>query len=182
QAVRSGRADESDRILSAAPPAPWEGQEMRPRSWPAIATLPALLVLAACGLSGAPSLPDRTAADASAGLTATSLPGGVWRLATLRPAGQTEVTIANPDLFTAEFTAQGRVSLRADCNRCAGGYRAGRTSLTVGPMACTRAYCVATAPLDSTFEALVSGAETWSAPDEQHLEVASAAGRLRFQR
>jgi hypothetical protein len=49
-------------------------------------------------------------------------------------------------------------------------------------MACTRAFCTATAPLDTTFASLVGSAQTWTSPDDQHLELASASGVLRFQR
>jgi heat shock protein HslJ len=99
----------------------------------------------------------------------------------LRETGQTEVQ-APADAFTAEFTADGHVALRVDCNRCAGGYTAGATSLRVGPMACTRAYCNATAPLDSTYESLLSGAETWTSDGKSRLDVSSSAGVLHFQR
>jgi putative lipoprotein len=100
----------------------------------------------------------------------------------LGETGHDEVHIADPGSFTAEFGADGRVALRADCNRCSGTYTAGSRSLAVGPMACTRAFCTATAPVDTTFAGLVSSAQTWTSSGDRELELASSAGVLRFQR
>ena len=94
----------------------------------------------------------------------------------------TKSRVADPGSFTAEFGADGRVALKADCNRCSSTYTAGSRNLKVGLMACTRAFCTATAPLDTTFTALVGSAQTWTSSDDQHLELASASGVLRFQR
>jgi heat shock protein HslJ len=140
-----------------------------------------MLGLAGCSLNGGTSLPEAPSLGGSSPVAAASLPTGTWRLVSLREAGQPEFAVARPDLFTAEFSPDGRVTLRADCNRCMGGYTSGTRSLSVGPMACTRAYCGATAPLDDTFTKLVSGAQAWTADDRQ-LELASDAGTLRFQR
>jgi hypothetical protein len=49
-------------------------------------------------------------------------------------------------------------------------------------MACTQAFCTATSPLDTIFSGLVGSAQTWTSPDGGHLELASGAGLLRFQR
>lgn len=152
---------------------------MRTRSWiwlaPAAATM-----LAACGLSDGSLLPLAPSADKPA--TATSLPAGTWRLVSLQESGQAEVPIAAPDQFTAEFTANGLARLRADCNRCVASYTADGPRLSVSPMACTRAYCASTAPLDDKFTSLVARAQAWAAPDARQLELSSDAGVLRFLR
>lgn len=140
-----------------------------------------MLGLAGCGLDGGTSLREAPSLGGSSPVAVASLPGGTWRLASLRETGQSEVAIARPDLFTVEFTAGGRIELRADCNRCTGSYTSGAGSLSVTPMACTRAYCVATAPLDGTFTMLAGDATTWTSSDRQ-LELAGGAGILRFQR
>ena len=146
-------------------------------------TLSALvLATIACGHPAVSSIPAPSSPDGSASASAVGFPPGMWRLVALRANGQAELAIAQPELFTAEFGGDGGVRLRVDCNRCAGGYTAGRTSLSVGPMACTRAFCAATAPLDSTYASLVSRAQSWSAPDDRHLELSSAAGSVRFSR
>jgi heat shock protein HslJ len=140
-----------------------------------------MLGLAGCSLGGGTAVPEVPSLGGSSPVAIASLPAGTWRLVALRETGQPEIAITRPDLFTAEFTADGRIHLRADCNRCTGSYTSGPGSLGVTPMACTRAYCAATAPLDDTFTKLVSGATSWTA-DSRTLELASGAGTLRFQR
>ena len=140
-----------------------------------------VIVLGGCGLSDGPTLPGASLENGSKAAVA-GIPAGTWRLASLRQAGQAEVVIGQPGTFTAEFGADGRLSLVADCNRCGAGYSAGDGSLSVGLMACTRAFCTATAPLDTTYTGLVESARTWSVSGDGRLELASDAGTLRFQR
>jgi heat shock protein HslJ len=147
-----------------------------------LAAVSLMLALAGCSLSGGTPVPSAPSAGGSATAAAATIPTGTWRLVSLRETGQAEVAVSHPELFTAELTADGQVNLRADCNRCHGTYTAGDRRLSVGAMACTRAFCVATAPLDTTFAGLVGGAQTWTASDDQHLDLASDAGVLRFQR
>ena len=117
-----------------------------------------------------------------------SIPAGTWRLVTLRETGHDEVRIADPGAFTVEFAADGHVCrVQADCNRGGATYTAGSRNLKVGPMACTRAFCTATAPLDTTFASLVGSAQTWTSSDDQHLESwppppASSGSRGRGER
>jgi len=138
--------------------------------------------LGGCALSDGTTLPAAPSEGSASQSASAAIPAGTWRLASLREAGQPEVVVGQPGLFTAEFGADGRVSLVADCNRCGAGYRAGDRDLSVGLMACTRAYCVATAPLDTTYTVLVNNARTWSVSGDGRLELASDAGTLRFQR
>jgi heat shock protein HslJ len=67
-------------------------------------------------------------------------PEGSWELQAFQIAsgpGQ----MVEPGLYTADFTAAGRVSARADCNRCSASYSAAGTKLEIGALACTRVYC-----------------------------------------
>jgi heat shock protein HslJ len=107
---------------------------------------------------------------------------GSWRLVALTEAGKPTVTVPQPDRFTAEFRAEGVVSLQADCNRCLGAFKAGGDgTLSIGGnMACQLAYCPS-APLDTTFASLVSNATTWTATDGG-LELRSPAGVLQLRR
>jgi heat shock protein HslJ len=155
---------------------------MKTKMSAALAATTWMLGLAACGVTDGTSLPETPSLGGSSTALSASIPAGTWRLMSLRETGHDEARIADPGSFTAEFGADGRVALKADCNRCGGGYTAGSGSLKVGPMACTRAYCTATAPLDTTFTALVGSAQTWTSSDDQHLELSSSAGVLRFQR
>ncbi len=137
--------------------------------------------LGGCGVSDG-ALPGAASPDGESKAGVAAIPAGTWRLVSLREAGQADVVIGQPGTFTAEFGADGRLSLGADCNRCSAGYSADGRSLSVGLMACTRAFCVATAPLDTTYTALVESARTWSVSGDGRLELASDAGTLRFQR
>jgi heat shock protein HslJ len=140
-----------------------------------------LLGLAACGVSDGTSLPGAPTVGGSKTAVSNAIPGGVWRLVSIREKGNERVTAVDPQAFTAEFGSDGRVNLRADCNRCSATYTAGSRNLEVGLMACTRAFCNATAPDDTTFTALVGSAQTWTSADGQ-LELSSTAGVLRFVR
>ena len=138
---------------------------------------------ASCGVTNGTALPDATLTGGSSASVIANYPSGSWRLVSLREDGHDEVSIADPGTFTAVFGDDARVQLKADCNRCVAGYTARPDgSLTVGLMACTRAYCAATAPTDTTFANLVAGAQTWSSPDDGHLQLVGNTGVLRFQR
>jgi heat shock protein HslJ len=155
---------------------------MRTKISAALAATTWMLGLAACGVSDSTPLPEAPSLGGSSTALTVSIPAGTWRLVSLRETGHDEVRVADPGAFAVEFAADGRVQLQADCNRCGGTYTAGSRNLKVRPMACTRAFCAATAPLDTTFTSLVGSAQTWTSPDDQHLELASASGVLRFQR
>jgi heat shock protein HslJ len=139
------------------------------------------LGLAACGVADGTSLPGAPTVGGSSTVVSNSIPGGTWRLVSIREKGSERVTVVDPQVFTVEFGADGRVQLRADCNRCSANYTAGSRNLAVGLMACTRAFCTATSPDDTTFTALVGSAQTWTVSNGL-LELASDGGALRFQR
>jgi heat shock protein HslJ len=68
---------------------------------------------------------------------------GSWELRSIQLAGQ-PATSVEPGLYTADFNTEGRVSARADCNRCSASYSTSSTggmNLEIGALACTRAYC-----------------------------------------
>jgi heat shock protein HslJ len=141
------------------------------------------LVAAACGGSaGGPTSSTPPPAGDGGSLEAQSRSGllGDWQLVSVTEAGQAPVTVSGPERFTTTFGVDGRVSLRADCNRCSGSYAAGTGRLSVGPMACTRAYCPS-APLDTKFATLVQQATSWTAADGS-LELRCNAGVLRLRR
>lgn len=159
---------------------------MRRRSLVGIAALPLALGLSACaGTPQAPVQPSPVAdagpgRDGGAGSQSTAAIRGAWQLVSLQKAGQEAVALPAGHRFSADFQADGRVSLVADCNRCAAGYTAGAESLEVGLMACTRAYC-STAPVDTDFAGLVNAARRWSVTGEE-LQLTSETGSLRLRR
>jgi heat shock protein HslJ len=141
------------------------------------------LGVAACadstGNLTAPTPPTGTGGSGAASQDPSGLMGS-WQLVSLAQTGQAPVHVASPDRFTALFGQDGRVSLRADCNRCSGGYKAKGAGLIVGPMACTRAYCQS-APLDTQYAGLVSQATKWSSA-QGGLELSCDSGVLVFRK
>jgi heat shock protein HslJ len=106
---------------------------------------------------------------------------GEWRLQAIQQPGGGTTTIADPARFTISFGADGRLSVRADCNSCGGSYRLADGSLSTGPLACTRAFCVSTAPLDTVFVTVLDGRSTVRLGGGR-LTVRSERGTLVFER
>jgi heat shock protein HslJ len=104
---------------------------------------------------------------------------GTWRAVSVKVGGA-ETVVPQSVTLTAQFAADGRLNLVADCNRCAAGYSAAPGTLSVTPMACTRAYC-SSAPLDEHFASLVSAATSWSATAHT-LDLECSAGSVHLQR
>jgi heat shock protein HslJ len=152
-----------------------------------LAWLPVTLALAACagdsaGPMGPSPMPSGSmgGSASSTGQVASQLQGK-WRLQRIEKTGGPGVAVQEPDRFVADFTSDSRVQLVADCNRCAAGYTAGANSLSVSPMACTRAYCSTTAPMDTDFAGLVGAASYWSVSGGQ-LKLSSSQGSLFLAR
>jgi heat shock protein HslJ len=135
----------------------------------------------ACGGSVPLAQPTPPLTDSGDSATTAARSGllGTWQLVSLTEAGQGTLSVAEPERFTVAFTPDGRASLRADCNRCSAAYESRSNGLSVGLMACTRAYC-ASAPLDSSFVALVGQATAWRSVDGG-LELRSDAGVLQLR-
>jgi heat shock protein HslJ len=110
----------------------------------------------------------------------STIPSGIWKLGTLQRADWSVVAISDPDLFTAEFADDGRLTVRADCNRCGASYESAGGSLSVGLMACTLAYCQS-APLDTQYASILQGAESFDSSGDT-LTIRGPSGTLRFQR
>src|SRR5262249_13337987 len=102
-----------------------DGSDMRS----ALRVLPLALLAAACG-------GDETITGPS------DLSGKLWKLTSLRTTGPAVLTL-NPERYTVRFGEDARLSVRADCNVCAGGYTARTQTLSVGALACTRVACQA---------------------------------------
>jgi len=131
---------------------------------------------------GGPSGESPTAGgdDGVGGTTAQALLGE-WRLVALEPS-DAPAWAPPAGRFTAAFRADGRLEARVDCNSCSGTYSAGPATLATSPlMACTRAYCVETAPHDAAFASLLLAARSWQVGSGM-LELRSDEGVLRFER
>lgn len=138
----------------------------------------ALLTLSvfAAACSGTPSSPTSpSAGSGSLALTPSQL-SGTWTLTALQPAGQGSQ--ASPATYTISF-GDGQVSLRADCNVCAGTFSVSGQTLTVGPnLACTRAACP-TMAFETLYETMLGGDHTVAVAGNT-LVLTSARGRLAF--
>jgi len=136
----------------------------------------ALLTSACAGNAVAPSATGATSGASSAATPA--LVGGAWKLQSLTRADSTTVTVQQPDLFTLEFTDT-RIALRVDCNRATGSYTTNGTTLTVGKLAMTDAYCAATADVGNEYLRQLDGDTVVSATTTS-LVLSSSRGTLRF--
>ena len=72
------------------------------------------------------------------------------------------------------------VSVRSDCNRASGRYTTSESTISIGPLASTRAYC-ASAPIDTDYLLLLSGESTVSISGSI-LQLSSSRGILEFTR
>jgi len=102
----------------------------------------------------------------------------VWHLRSIVSADGSLLTIGDPSLFTLMLTDDGKVSVRADCNRASGGYKVSGNALSIGPMASTKAYC-STAPVDQQFLTLLGG-ENVVTTSGGGLQLSSPRGTLVF--
>jgi para-nitrobenzyl esterase len=74
---------------------------------------------------------------ASPGLAGTS-----WQLVKFEGSDDNSVTPDDRSKYTIEFSADGQLSARIDCNRGRGTWKSsGRSQIEFGPMALTRAQC-----------------------------------------
>jgi len=142
----------------------------------ALGLVSALSVVACANNPLAPSV----VSGSQATTIAAEVVPGVLKLQSLTRADATTVTISDPQQFTLEFLDNNRVAVKADCNRASGSFTVNGATLTIGPMAVTKAYC-GSASLDGEFLSLLGG-ETVATVSTTSLVLSSARGALRFSR
>lgn len=101
---------------------------------------------------------------------------GVWRL-TEFTNGAT-ITIPNPENYTLQFATGDSVSIRADCNVCNGPFETEGNNLSIGPLACTRAFCGLLSFFDRYTDALSTVSSFVRRGDE--LELAYSGGTMKL--
>lgn len=105
---------------------------------------------------------------------------GVWRILSIQRPPQAVETAPVGVIYQVSFD-DGRVSLRVDCNTCAGPYTASGSTLTIGPvLACTRAAC-GTASYEGAVVSLLNG-EHQMASTLHNLTLSSSRGTVLLQR
>jgi heat shock protein HslJ len=128
-----------------------------------------LAAVAGCGGSGggtqSETLPLRTDVE--------------WQLESFTPPSGAAVSVADPSLYTVRFGADGTLTARADCNRCAGPYRVAGATLTIGPLACTLVACPVPTLGDQVTQALSHVATYVQTPGE--LVLTGNGGALHFR-
>ena len=141
-----------------------------------VSALAAAVAISACAETVAgPSTPNIAAAVAPPPIAT-----GSWKLQSLTRSDSTVVNVKNPDLFTIEFVdGSARLALRADCNRGFGGYTTNGSTMTLGPVAITKAYCASTAPFDDEYVRLLDG-ENVVTVTATSLQLSSSRGTLKF--
>ena len=103
---------------------------------------------------------------------------GSWELQTIERNDGTFTNIVNLSAYTAVFETDGRVSARADCNNCNSTYSTNGASLTIGAMACTRAFC-GEASFSDEYIAALDGATSWEG-SRNELRLIYPGGTLSF--
>jgi para-nitrobenzyl esterase len=110
------------------------------------------------------------------------LPGTRWRLVRIQSMDDTEAVPDDRSKYTLEFGRAGALAGRVDCNRLSGRWTASGESISLGPLAMTRAMCPPGSLSDRYVRAL-EAAVTWMVVDGR-LAIAMQvdAGILHFER
>ncbi len=115
--------------------------------------------------------------DALTGPSAVT--GGVWKLQSLETS-VLFVPVGRPENYTVEFRESGALAVKADCNSCSGTYTISGESLTIGALACTRAFC-GEASLDTAFLAVLTNAASFGVTGPE-LRILSSKGTAQLNR
>jgi heat shock protein HslJ len=119
----------------------------------------------------------------SSGLTSgpseATLAGTDWVLVQIEAGGGGVASVPPEQTFTARFGTEAELNATVDCNVCQGSYAAAGASLSVGPLACTRAYC-GDDSLDDQFLSALQGAESYLRSGSE-LRITHRDGVLRFR-
>jgi heat shock protein HslJ len=159
--------------------------------WPALAALAVVAVLWGLTRNRRPAPTEQTVGvvpdtlgevPTPAGASAGDVVDVVWEwVSTTTPVE--EVKVDHPDRYTLRLGSDGRLALKADCNRGAGGYAiSGDRALNVKPIALTRAMCPP-GSLSDRFAQDVGRATSYFLRDgDLYLELPVDSGTLRFRR
>ncbi len=104
--------------------------------------------------------------------------GGVWKIRSIETYAGSVVGVANTAGYTVEFKDAGKLAARADCNQCSGTYAISGDSLTIGALACTKAFC-GSSSYDVLFLDILSNATTFGVQGVE-LTIESPKGTLRM--
>lgn len=141
------------------------------------ALVPVLLLLAACGPSAEQSSPPEPSATAEAE-PAGALTGVVWKWTGVR--GADPVVVPHPSRYTLEFLADGRYSVRADCNSGSGTWSLEDSVLDLAPGPMTLVSC-GPETLDRRYLQLLRSVGSFAVEDGRlRLFLGEGATRMEF--
>jgi heat shock protein HslJ len=112
--------------------------------------------------------------------TTPQLVGPVWQWQQSQMSDGMTWEPPDPASYTIEFTAEGQVSIQADCNKASGGYTSDGSSLTItlGPM--TLAACPPQS-LSDQYLAQLGAAATYSFQEgDLYIDLRDGSGRMHF--
>lgn len=113
--------------------------------------------------------------------SAQALTGIVWKWqGTTTPVEQ--IKPDDPNKYRVEFLADGKVQIKADCNNGSATYTTSDSSITISPIAMTKAYCGA-ASQDTVFVSQLQNAAIYFFADGNlMLDQKADAGTMKFSR
>ena len=130
------------------------------------------VALAGCAMGPGGNEPVRVRAP-------SAVTGQVWQWTGTATPTETIDSLA-PDRYTLELAPNGRLMVRADCNRGTGSYRIGAGTIALGPIATTRMACPP-GSLDARYLADLQRAAAFFVEDGRlHLALPADAGTMRF--
>ena len=110
----------------------------------------------------------------------SDLTSGKWELQSMELSGAPRFVPDDPERFTVEFNAGGRIGVVADCNQCGGSYSVSDARLTVSSLACTLVAC--STPEGEQFTSLIDGVSSVDKDGDDRLEIQSTEGTLVLTR
>jgi heat shock protein HslJ len=131
------------------------------------------IAIAVAGCAGA-------GADAGRLRSPSAVVGKAWQWeVTATPAGKIEVP--QPERYTFELQADGKVVARFDCNRGGGSYKIGDGTISFSPLASTRAACPPDS-LDARFARDLGAATRFFVEGGRlYLDLPADGGTMRFR-
>jgi heat shock protein HslJ len=139
--------------------------------------LPALAALAVAGCGAAPTTESPPMRERNP----NAIMGAQWRWERMVTPVE-ELVVPDPSQYTIELAPNGRVLVRADCNRGTGTYQIAEGKLSFGPIATTRMACPP-GSLDARYFRDLQRASSFFVEDGKlYLELPVDSGTLRFGR
>lgn len=104
----------------------------------------------------------------------------VWRWVAFSDPVQGPTTIAEPDQYTVEFLADGRVNVKADCNNASGTYTVEGSNITIeiGPV--TMAECGPASRSDQFIANLNAARLYWAEGGSLYMDLFADGGTMQF--